>query len=54
MNKASKPTKEQMKRAIEGTLKDNAKLFEMLAKYDERNHAKLKRKRTRQKVARKR
>jgi hypothetical protein len=51
---ATKPTKEQIKRAIEGTLKDDAKLYEMLAKYDERNHAKLKRKRPRQNVARKR
>lgn len=41
---ATKPTKEQVKRAIEGTLKDNAKLYELLAKYDEKNHEKLKRK----------
>jgi hypothetical protein len=41
---ATKPTKEQVKRAIEGTPKDNAKLYELLAKYDEKNHGKLKRK----------
>ena len=41
---AEKPTKEQVKRAIEGTLKDNAKLYELLTKYDEKNHEKLKRK----------
>ncbi len=51
---ATRPTKEQIKKAIEGTLKDDAKLYEMLAKYDERNHAKLRRKRPRQNVARKR
>ncbi len=41
---ATKPTKEQVKKAIRGTLKDNAKLYDLLAKYDEKNHAKLKRK----------
>jgi hypothetical protein len=41
---AIKPTKDQVKRAIEGTLKDNAKLYELLAKYDEKNHTKLKKK----------
>jgi hypothetical protein len=39
---STKPTKEQVKRAIEGTLKDNAKLYELLAKYDEKKHKKLK------------
>jgi hypothetical protein len=43
---ATKPTKEQIKRAIEGTLKDNAKLYELLAKYDGKNHKKLDRKAT--------
>jgi hypothetical protein len=41
---ATRPTKEQVKRAIEGTLKDNAKLYELLAKYDEKNHKRLRRK----------
>jgi hypothetical protein len=41
---ARKPSKEHVKRAIEGTLKDNAKLYELLAKYDEKHHEKLKRK----------
>jgi len=41
---ATKPTKEQVKRAIKSTIRDNAKLYELLAKYDEKNHEKLKRK----------
>ncbi|MFY3740512.1 MAG: hypothetical protein HMLIMOIP_000951 [Candidatus Nitrosomirales archaeon] len=40
----TKPSKGQVRRAIEGSLKDNAKLYELLAQYDEKNHAKLKRK----------
>ena len=39
---ATKPTKERVRRAIEGTLKDNAKLYELLAKYDEKKHKKIK------------
>lgn len=31
-----KPAKRQVKKAIEGNLKDNAKLYELLKKYDER------------------
>jgi len=50
---ATKPTKEQVKRAIEGTLKDDAKLYDMLAKYDEKNHEKLKRKRSKERIANK-
>ncbi len=32
----TKRTKGQVKKAIDGTLKDNAKLYELLKKYDER------------------
>ena len=36
---AARPQKDQAKKAIEGTLKDNAELYELLAKYDERARA---------------
>ncbi len=39
---ATRPSKEQVKRALDGTLKDNSKLYELLTKYDEKNHEKLK------------
>ena len=35
---ATRPTKEQVKRAIGDTLENNAKLYELLAKYDAENH----------------
>jgi uncharacterized membrane protein YgaE (UPF0421/DUF939 family) len=35
---ATKPTEEQVKRAIEDTLGENAKLYKLLAKYDAENH----------------
>jgi hypothetical protein len=36
----TKPSKGQVKRAIEGTLKDNKKLYELLKEYDEKAKAK--------------
>lgn len=36
----TKPSKGQVKKAIEGTLKDNKKLYELLEEYDERAKAK--------------
>jgi len=36
----TKPTKGQVKKAIEGNLKDNAKLYKLLEKYDEKEKAK--------------
>jgi hypothetical protein len=36
----TKPSKGKVKRAIEGTLKDNEKLYELLEKYDEKAKAK--------------
>jgi hypothetical protein len=36
---ATRPRKDQAKKAIEGTLKDNAELYELLAKYDGRTRA---------------
>jgi endonuclease V-like protein UPF0215 family len=37
----TKPTKEQIKKAIEGNLKDNAKLYKLLERYDEKVKAKI-------------
>ena len=34
----ARPTKEQAKKAIDGTLKDNAKVYELLAGYDNETH----------------
>ena len=36
----AKPTKGQVKKAIEATLKENAKLYGLLEKYDETSKAK--------------
>jgi hypothetical protein len=36
----TKPAKAQVRRAIQGNLKDNAKLYELLEKYDEKVKAK--------------
>jgi hypothetical protein len=33
---ATAPVKDRSRKAVEGTLKDNAKLYELLEKYDEK------------------
>lgn len=38
----TKPTKEEVKKAIEGDLKDNAKLYKLLERYDEKMKTKIK------------